>query len=351
MARINEMRMPTWASLGLNYLRESKVKIEKIEDELNPSEKEAGLCEVEKAFEGHKLGISEKIEKENKDFRNSSLDFDVIGKRETEFINLELNKDKNILVSNIDINAQEESQSSFLVSIFDDRSDHIFLNSRIRAKLHANSYVKLVVVTNMSEKATNLNSIGTYLEEGAVLDITYIEVGAGKSLVNIDNILKGAKSKVIQKGIYFKQGKDFLDLLATNEHFGNETDSECMFNGALKDKAEKNFKGIVDLRRGCTKADGKIGDYSMMLSDEVINKSAPILLNEEREVAGKHAASVGRLNKGMLFYIMSRGFSKKQAEAMMLEANFAPAIDEIEDETLRNRIREKVHQMNTRRKL
>ena len=349
MARINEMRMPTWASLGLNYLNEEKINIEKIEENLSPGEKNCDLCEVEKAFEGHKVGISEKIEKENKDFRNRSYNFDVIGEREAEFIELKLNKDENILISNININAQEESKSSFLVSIFDDGSDHIFLNSRIRAKLHAKSYVKLVVVTNLHDLATNLNSIGTILGEGAILDITYIEIGAGKSLVNIDNILKGDRSKVIQKGVYFKQGDDFLDLLATNEHFGIDTDSECMFNGALKGRAEKNFKGIVDLRRGCTKADGKIGDYSMMLSDEVINKSAPILLNEEKEVAGKHAANVGRLNKDMLFYIMSRGFSKKQAEAMMLEANFAPAIDEIEDETLRGEIRSKVHQMNARR--
>ena len=31
MARINEMRMPTWATLGLNYLKEEKVGIENIE--------------------------------------------------------------------------------------------------------------------------------------------------------------------------------------------------------------------------------------------------------------------------------------------------------------------------------
>ena len=86
----------------------------------------------------------------------------------------------------------------------------------------------------------------------------------------------------------------------------------------------------------------------MMLSDKVINKSAPILLNEEKEVAGKHAASVGRMNKEMLFYIMSRGFSKKQAESMMLEANFAPALDKIEDEDLRKTIADEVHELNSR---
>lgn len=349
MARINEMRMPTWATLGLNYLKEEKVGIENIEKKPYFKEKAAtGIKEVEETFKGYKIGVSDISNKENKDYRNFGLDFEIDGKKETEFINLELNKENNTLVSNIDINSKKSSESSFLVSIFDDGSDNIYLNSRINARLEEDSFVKLVVVTNLNEKAININSIATYLNDRAILDVTYIEVGAGKSLVNITNILKGEESQVIENGVYFKSGDDFLDLLATNEHFGNDTDSSCMFNGALKDKAEKNFKGIVDLRRGCSKADGKIGDYSMMLSDEVINKSAPVLLNEEKEVSGNHAASVGRLNKEMLFYIMSRGFSKKQAEAMMLEANFAPALDKIEDENLRASIKEKVHHMNTR---
>lgn len=50
----------------------------------------------------------------------------------------------------------------------------------------------------------------------------------------------------------------------------------------------------------------------------------------------------------MLFYIMSRGFDKKQAESMMLEATFSKALDKIEDEALKESLKEKVHQMNTR---
>lgn len=349
MARINEMRMPTWASLGLNYLKESKLGIENIEKKTYSKEEiSQGIEEVDQALALYKTGISETLNEENEAYRNFALNFEVDGKKETEFINLTLGDSRDVLVSNIDINAKKSSESSFLVSITGEGEGSTYLNSRIKAKLEEDSYVKLVVVTNLGKKAVNINSIATYLGDRAILDVTYVEVGAGKSIVNITNILKGEEAKVIQNGVYFKEGEDFLDLLATNVHYGNNTDSSCMFNGALKDKAEKNFKGIVDLRRGCTKADGKIGDYSMMLSDDVINKSAPILLNEEKEVSGNHAASVGRLNKEMLFYIMSRGFSKKQAEAMMLEANFAPAIDRIEDEALRTSIKEKVHQMNTK---
>lgn len=346
MARINEMRALTWAYLGLNKADYDLVEI-KNQPFYGNSVKE-GQSQVQIAFAGETYGLSPEINKENRDFRNHFLSFDIDKNRETEFINLEMNDENNILVSSIEINARENTSSSFLVNFADKAQGKIFINSQILVNLEKDSKVKLVVVVDLKNDSTNLNSIATRLSDRAELDITYIEIGATKSMVNIRNILRGEESKVVENGVYFKSKEEYLDLMTVNEHFGINTDSNTLFNGALKDKAVKNFKGIVDLRRGCTKADGKIGDYSMMLSDKVINKSAPILLNEEKEVAGKHAASVGRMNKEMLFYIMSRGFSKKQAESMMLEANFAPALDKIEDEDLRKLIADEVHELNSR---
>ncbi|MBP2015767.1 SufB/SufD family protein [Anaerococcus degeneri] len=346
MARINEMRAPTWAYLGLNKADYDLVEL-KNQPFYGNSVKE-GQSQVQNAFEGETYGLSPEINKENSDFRNHFLSFDIDKNRETEFINLEINDENNILVSSIEINARENTSSSFLVNFADLGQGKIFVNSQILVNLEKDSKVKLVVVVDLKNESTNLNSIATRLSDRADLDVTYIEIGATKSMVNIRNILRGEEAKVVENGVYFKSKEEYLDLMTVNEHFGINTDSNTLFNGALKDKAVKNFKGIVDLRRGCTKADGKIGDYSMMLSDKVVNKSAPILLNEEREVAGKHAASVGRMNKEMLFYIMSRGFSKKQAESMMLEANFAPALDKIEDEDLRKTIADEVHELNSR---
>lgn len=346
MARINEMRAPTWAYLGLNKADYDLVEL-KNQPFYGKSVKE-GQSQVQNAFEGETYGLSPEINKENSDFRNHFLSFDIDKNRETEFINLEMNDENNILVSSIEINARENTSSSFLVNFADRAQGKIFVNSQILVNLEKDSKVKLVVVVDLKNESTNLNSIATRLSDRADLDVTYIEIGATKSMVNIRNILRGEEAKVVENGVYFKSKEEYLDLMTVNEHFGINTDSNTLFNGALKDKAVKNFKGIVDLRRGCTKADGKIGDYSMMLSDKVVNKSAPILLNEEREVAGKHAASVGRMNKEMLFYIMSRGFSKKQAESMMLEANFAPALDKIEDEDLRKTIADEVHELNSR---
>ena len=60
------------------------------------------------------------------------------------------------------------------------------------------------------------------------------------------------------------------------------------------------------------------------------------------------AYEAGKIDENILFYIMSRGFDKKQAESMMLEATFAKTLDKIEDESLREELKKEVRQMNTR---
>lgn len=345
MSRLNEMRMYTWNSQGLNYV-DTNLGLKEKQEYFKNSEGES-IKDLEDAFKAYEYGLSDETKSENKEFRNFSIYRDVEGKKDFESIELKLDDENNILVAGIDINARENSESSFLISALGE-GENLYLNSQIRVNVEKDAKVKLVVVTNFGENSTNLQSITTIVGEDALLDISYIEIGADYSVVNIKNILKGDRAQVIEDGIYFKEKDQFLDILANNDHYGNDTDSDAMFNGALKDNAHKNWKGVVDLKHGCSKADGKIGDYSMMFSDNVKNKTAPILLCTEKEVAGNHAASVGRLNKEMLFYIMSRGFDKKQAESMMLEATFSKALDKIEDESLRDELKETVHQMNTR---
>ncbi|MFO3715448.1 SufD family Fe-S cluster assembly protein [Anaerococcus cruorum] len=345
MSRLNEMRMYTWNSQGLNYV-DTNLTLKEKQEYFKNSEGQA-IKELDDAFKAYEYGLSEETKNENQEFRNFSIYRDVEGKKDFESIELKLDDENNILVAGIDINARENSESSFLISALGE-GENLYLNSQLRVNVADKAKVKLVVVTNFGESSTNLQSITTIVGEDALLDISYIEIGADYSIVNIKNILKGDRAHVIEDGIYFKEKEQFLDILANNDHYGNETDSDAMFNGALKDNAHKNWKGVVDLKHGCFEADGKIGDYSMMFSDNVKNKTAPILLCAEKEVAGNHAASVGRLNKDMLFYIMSRGFDKKQAESMMLEATFSKALDKIEDESLRGELKEIVRQMNTR---
>ena len=72
--------------------------------------------------------------------------------------------------------------------------------------------------------------------------------------------------------------------------------------------------------------------------------SWPLMLATEDEVDGHHTVSIGRLDEEKIFYLMSRGLDKSEAERLIVEAAFNPVIEKLSDETLRAQLRENLQQ-------
>ena len=73
----------------------------------------------------------------------------------------------------------------------------------------------------------------------------------------------------------------------------------------------------------------------MILSPKVKAKALPLLLCEEDDVSGEHAAASGKIDEDKLFYLMSRGLDYNDARRVIIEGAFNPNIDKIEDEATR----------------
>lgn len=50
----------------------------------------------------------------------------------------------------------------------------------------------------------------------------------------------------------------------------------------------------------------------MLLSDKAKSKALPMLLCTEEDVEGSHSTATGKVDESELFYLMTRGFSKKK---------------------------------------
>lgn len=71
-----------------------------------------------------------------------------------------------------------------------------------------------------------------------------------------------------------------------------------------------------------------------MLSKEAKAKAMPLLLCEEENVSGEHAASSGKIDEDKLFYLMTRGLSFDEARRLIVQATFNPIIDKVGDEAI-----------------
>ena len=108
--------------------------------------------------------------------------------------------------------------------------------------------------------------------------------------------------------------------------------------GAINDNTKKVFRGTIDFIEGCKNSIGDENENCVLLSDNVISRSLPQMLCHEEDVVGSHGVSSGKVDEDKLFYIMTHGYSRKEAEKLIVMANFSKILSNISDNNIRDEI-------------
>ncbi|MFR2246384.1 MAG: SufD family Fe-S cluster assembly protein [Eggerthella lenta] len=67
----------------------------------------------------------------------------------------------------------------------------------------------------------------------------------------------------------------------------------------------------------------------------VANRTVPVILCDEDDVAGNHGATIGHVRPEQLFYLASRGISPEDAERLFITASFEEAAINAPDQRTR----------------
>lgn len=121
-------------------------------------------------------------------------------------------------------------------------------------------------------------------------------------------------------------------------HFGKGTSSNINARTVMKDKANSVLNSITKIERGASKADGQQSGKVLMLNREARGDANPILLIDENDVTAGHAASAGRIDPIQLYYLMSRGLPKEEAEKLVILGFLDAVIANIPSDSLRKSI-------------
>ena len=182
---------------------------------------------------------------------------------------------------------------------------------------------------------TFLDDTGASLLENASLRLVEVELGAGKAYVGVQPEMDGDGSRFEARMAYLGLGDRLIDINYNAIARGKRTGTQMTFDGVLTDRSSKTFRGTIDFRRGSAGSSGHEKENVLLLSDDIVNKTLPVILCEEEDMEGSHGATIGRLDQDMLFYLASRGIGEKAAERMMVRARLSFAAQEIPDERLR----------------
>ncbi len=176
--------------------------------------------------------------------------------------------------------------------------------------------------------------------ERARVEFISADLGRGDFSADVEIDLRGDDSAADFEAVYFGDGNRKLDFNYVIHQRGKRTSATMNVRGALTDKSDKIFRGTLDFQRGAKGSTGRELEEVIILSSGTRNRSVPLMLAAEDEVDGHHAVSIGRLDEEKIFYLMSRGLDKSEAERLIVEAAFNPVIEKFSDENLRAQVRE-----------
>lgn len=259
------------------------------------------------------------------------------GTRGTARLVYEVTDDHPVLNRQLRITARSGSDVTVYL-VFEGGADGGEVNLLHYIYAEAGAHVKIVKVQVHEGNVRHIEHRYAETAEGSAVEYVSAELGAKEAILYYKTDLLHDESAFDSKSLYLGQDKQIIDFSYWIPMKGKKTKADVMIAGALQDESKKAFRGTIDFLRGSKKAVGSEADTCILLSPKVHSISVPLLLCKEDDVVGNHASSAGQIDQDTLFYLMSRGFDYRGAQAIVVESHIRPVVDALGDDALAERV-------------
>lgn len=195
-----------------------------------------------------------------------------------------------------------------------------------RIVVEAGAKLHLIEMLGVNEGQQHLESVGLEIHQNAAVDVKQYALGGSTIGLGLTANLVGARARLDLNNRYHATHEETLDINHLVRMRGTSTRAQLTESGVLNEAAKKTLRATIDLVRGAKDAQGNEIETVMILGDDVVNKTMPVILCDEDDVAGNHGATIGSVSPEQLDYLAARGLSRQAAEQLFVRALFEDAI-------------------------
>ena len=242
--------------------------------------------------------------------------------------------------ASIDVVAAEDSELDLAISIDAacGADQAAFAGSALRVFAGERSRVNVTVYLTCSAGVTCVEDSGFVLDDDARVTVRHVVLGGSFTATGLAADLRGDRSRIDIDTSYLGAGADERDFNYIVRHRGKKTECNLDANGVLTGTSKKILRGTIDLMHGAKGAQGNERETVLLANKGVDNKTVPMILCDEDDVAGNHGATIGHVRPEQLFYMGCRGLSEKQAEELFISAKLEDAAITAPDEQMRDNV-------------
>ncbi len=186
--------------------------------------------------------------------------------------------------------------------------------------------VHVLEFVTAGDEAQHIESVGITADARARVDAHQYFLGARTTAAGLTCSLNGSSARFDLTCRYLGREDERLDINHVVRQRGRHTRANMSESGVLDGKAKKALRATIDLVHGSSGSEGSELESVLVLSDDVTNKTMPVILCDEDDVAGNHGATIGSVGPEQIRYLADRGLTEAEAEALYVRALFDEAL-------------------------
>jgi Fe-S cluster assembly protein SufD len=152
-------------------------------------------------------------------------------------------------------------------------------------------------------------------------------LGTGLLKSRLDCSLDGPGSEAFLHGIYLSRAHQHMDIRTVQRHRAPNATSRAFYKGAVKDNSRSIYQGLIEVTPAASKTDAFLTDRNLILNDGARADSIPSLRIDTNDVKCSHGSTTGKIDPAHLFYLMTRGLTRSEAERMLIQGYFEELLE------------------------
>jgi Fe-S cluster assembly protein SufD len=205
-----------------------------------------------------------------------------------------------------------------------------------------NATLRYISLQRYGRGVTHLGMQHATTGRDATLSGFNVALGADLHRADVSSHLQGPGSESEMLAVWFGDTDQHIDHHTLQHHAEAHAYSDLLYKGALTDSAESVFRGLIRVDPGAQLTDAYQTNRNLLLSDDAHADTLPNLEIQADDVRCSHGATVGQVDESQLFYLMTRGVTRKQAERLLVFGFFEEVLGRVPVEGVVSRVREAI---------
>jgi Fe-S cluster assembly protein SufD len=212
------------------------------------------------------------------------------------------------------------------------------VNAAFDVALRADSTIDHCRLQNCADGAACFDTLTAHVGERATYRLRSVTLGGLASRSTIFVKLAGREARCEFACAAIANRLQTHDLFAEIDHVAPGTTTREIFRGIATERGKLAFNGKMIVRETAHGADSDQSLKSLLTGEGAEAAARPQLEIYTDKVSAKHGATTGKLDEQMLFYLLSRGIDRSQAQVLLQWAFIEDTVSQIELAPLRQEI-------------